>query len=295
MTLAPVFAAAGLALLLWSGTPIANKIAVQYMDGLTAGVLRSLVAGAVALCIAWFGKLPFPQSRRDRFTLLLSGVSCFAIWPALMSIGLAHTSAGHGALIMATIPIFTVLIALLLEKRLPRFGWWLGAGIAFGATAILIAYQKPALDGSGGAPVQPGDLIILGGCVVCAIGYVCGGRISPKIGTVATTFWGLGCALALLVPVFALIATRTAWITVPYQGWLAIGWMTFCSSLLGYALWFFALGHGGIARMGSLQLSTPVLTVVAAWVILDEPATASLVLICAAIISGTYTAQRLAR
>ena len=40
-----IFAAAGLALVLWSGTAIANKIAVGYMDDMSAGVLRSGLAG----------------------------------------------------------------------------------------------------------------------------------------------------------------------------------------------------------------------------------------------------------
>ena len=37
-----------MALVLWSGTAIANKIAVAYMSGMTAGVLRSMLAGVVS-------------------------------------------------------------------------------------------------------------------------------------------------------------------------------------------------------------------------------------------------------
>ena len=40
--------AGGGAILLWSGTAIANKIAVAYMDPMTAGVLRSMLAGIVS-------------------------------------------------------------------------------------------------------------------------------------------------------------------------------------------------------------------------------------------------------
>jgi len=62
--------------------------------------------------------------------------------------------------------------------------------------------------------------------------------------------------------------------------------------LLGYAAWFWALGRGGIARVGSWQLAQPVLTVVLAAALLREPVTLPLALSAAAIVAGTAIAQR---
>ena len=89
------FGAAVLALVMWSGTAIANKVAVEYMSGLTAGVLRSMLAGTIALAVAFIFKLPRPATAKDRLLLITSGLTSFAIWPSLISIGIARTTATH--------------------------------------------------------------------------------------------------------------------------------------------------------------------------------------------------------
>ncbi len=280
------------ALILWSGTAIANKIAVAHLDGLTAGVLRSMAAGIFALVIGLVLKLPFPDTGRDRLLLAIAGITSFALWPIMLSIGIVRTTAGHAALIMAMIPVFTVLILALLQRRFPATGWWIGAGIALTATAILMTSRGVSLEVLEDGSSFGGDLIILLGSVFCAAGYVTGGKLSPKTGTAATTFWGLSMALLVLVPVFLVIFDHTHWSEVPVSAWMAIAWMIFLSSLAGYALWFYALGKGGIGRIGSLQLLMPVITLFAAAMILDEKLSLLLAATCVAIILGTMLAQR---
>ncbi len=284
--------AAVLALVMWSGTAIANKIAVEYMSGLTAGVLRSLLAGILALAIASSLRLPRPTTGRDWMLLVGSGVTSFAIWPSLISIGIERTTATHAAIIMATIPVFTVLITHLLQRRLPHRGWWCGAIIAIVAMIVLLTRQASGTVAPLREPTVVGDLIILSGTFICAVGYVAGGSLSRKIGSIATTFWGLATALIPLVPMFALLASGTVWPDVPARGWMAIAWMTVLSSLAGYALWFYALSTGGIARIGSLQLAMPVVTIAAAVLLLGEAITAEIATITAAIVFGTWWAHR---
>jgi drug/metabolite transporter (DMT)-like permease len=61
-----VYAAAAGALLLWAGTPVANKLAVVSIDPATVGMLRSVLAGPVALIIALILRLPFPARGNSR-------------------------------------------------------------------------------------------------------------------------------------------------------------------------------------------------------------------------------------
>lgn len=286
-----VAAAGATALVLWSGTAVANKIAVGHMDAMTAGILRSMLAGFFAVGVAVAARLPRPASPRQWGLLLLSGIASFAIWPMLLSLGLGLTTANHAALIMAMLPVFTGLLVAGLERRHPHLGWWAGIGVAAAGTVLLVFYRSAGalLTEEGG---MLGDLIILAGTLICAMGYVAGGRLSPVIGTWATTFWGLAAALVVLVPAFLLLFDRTDWSAVGAAGWGAIAYMTFMSSLIGYAAWFWALGHGGIARIASWQLMQPVLTVaLAAW-LLSEVLTVPLILSAAAILVGTAIAQR---
>ena len=291
---APAFAAASTALILWSGTAIANKIAVAYMDALSAGVLRSLLAGIVATIIAVVLRLPFPNSRRDTVILLVSGISSFAIWPALLSLGIERTTAIHAALIMALIPIITVLFATFIDGGKLRMGWWAGSAIAITATAVLVVARADTPQHVAGGTSVYGDLLILLGCVTCSIGYVAGGKLSAKLGTAATTFWGLAAALLILIPVFFALYPHTVWTTIPLESWLALAWMSLLSSFTGYVLWFYALSHGGIRRIGSLQLAMPLITLALAMLLLNETLTTTVLGSCAAILAGTYLAHRYA-
>jgi drug/metabolite transporter (DMT)-like permease len=136
-----------------------------------------------------------------------------------------------------------------------------------------------------------GDLVILLGVVACAGGYVAGGKLAPVIGTWATTFWGLGLTAVVLAPAVGLLAGRTDWGAVDASSWLAIAYMAILASLVGYVLWFWALGHGGIARMSSWQLGQPLVSVAFAGVLLGEAITLPLLVSGSVIVAGTALTQ----
>lgn len=284
--------AATVALVLWAGTAIANRFAVLAMDAVTAGALRSALAGAVALAIALLWRLKRPGTARGWLLLIAAGWCNFALWPMLMSVGIGLANASHAALIMALLPVFTGLIAAAVARRRPRTGWWLGAALALAGAFVLIALSRPAGDLALSADFLAGDLIVLGGAAICAGGYVLGARVSPGIGAWPATCWQLAAALALLVPVLAWRADATDWRAVTASAWAGIAWMALLSSLIGYGLWFVAIEKGGIARIATWQFVQPVLTVAAAAMLLGEPITWPLVVAAAATLGGTVLAQR---
>ncbi len=277
-------------LLLWSGTPVANKVAVGYMSGLTVGLTRSLIAGAIAVLVAVGLRLPFPRSWRERLVLAVSGTASFAVWPVMLSIGMERTTAGHAALILATIPIMAVLFACLLNRRWPTPGWWSGAVIALGGAALIVAARDGGFGARGAS--SAGDITVFFGGLVCAFGYVLGGRLAPRLGAAPTTFWGLALALIINVPVMIGAAPAVDWAALPAQGWLAMAWLALFSSVLAYVFWFYALGHGGIGRMASLLLVMPAITLAAAAALLGESVSPWLVGSCVAVVLGTYLAHR---
>jgi len=289
--LGPVLAAIT-TLFIWGGTAIANKYAVGFMDALTAGVLRSMLAGLAAMAICLIFRLKFPHENKHRLLLLISGLSSFAVWPAMMSVGIQLTTASHAGLIMAVLPVLTVLINSVTSRVTPIPAWWVGASLALLGAAYLSLEQVGIQGRASASNPMLGDLIIFGGCVVCSAGYVAGGKLSPVIGTIATTFWGLTVALVVLLPVFMLQLDSTDWNAIPGPAWAAIGWMAVLSSLVGYALWFYALGKGGIARIGTLQFMMPIVTLAGAVLILGEQWTLNLGVVCALILTGTFVAQK---
>ena len=282
------YALAALAVLFWGGTPVANKIAVATIDPATTGVLRAILAGPIAILLVFALKLPFPKSSHDRLLLVVSGITSFAIWPTLLSIGISLTTAAHAGLILAQIPIFTGLFAALVNRKWPGFRWWIGSIVAVVGTFFLILYRNgtTAEDAS-----ITGDLVVLAGVIACSIGYIAGGKLSPVIGTWATTFWGIALAAVTLVPVGAILLGRTNWSAVDGISWFAMSYLVILGTIGCYLAWFWALGRGGITRISSWQLAQPVITLILAAILLGELITFPLIAVAGVIVAGAAYTQ----
>jgi drug/metabolite transporter (DMT)-like permease len=283
-----VFAAAYGAVVLWGATPMATKVAVAGLDPLAVGLLRTLLAGIVALPLILFGRVALPRSRSGRVHLAVSALGGFVVFPLLFSFGLQLTSAGHGALLLGILPVLTGLIAALLERRLPGGRWWLGCTIALAGTAILVGarFDLSLADGSGF-----GDLLVLASAVAASAGYVTGARAARETGTWAVTLWGLVLGSVVLLPVlpFALAPDHLA--AAGALAWGSVLYMALVSSILAYAAWYWALGQGGIGRIGLAQFVQPLVGVVLAVALLGEALTWPMVLAAAAILAGVALAR----
>src|SRR5215475_4058775 len=138
---------AGLIMIIWGATPVATRLAVADLDPLHVGLLRTVFAGVLALPIALALRQPLPKNRRGILLLVISGASGFIVFPLLYSIGQRDTSAMHGGMILAALPIFTGSYAALVERRRPTARWIAGCIIALLGECILIALRA----GTGGA------------------------------------------------------------------------------------------------------------------------------------------------
>ena len=281
-------AAALLAVAVWGATPVATKLAVAGLDPFSVGLLRTLLACLLALPLVLSGSLQPPREPAGRGLLAVSALCGFVLFPILFSLGLGRTSAGHGALILAVLPIFTGLIAAAVERRLPGRRWWAGAVVALAGAAFLIG-QRFGL-GLDGASLL-GDLMVLASAVAASAGYVAGARAARRAGTWAVTVWGLVLGGLVLLPVLPLALVPGDLAQVGPAVWLSLLYLAAGSSILAYAAWYWALGRGGIARMGLMQFAQPVIGLALAAAVLAEPLTWPLVLAAGTIVGGLAIAR----
>ena len=288
----PALVAGAAAVIFWSGTVVANRAAVASIDGLTAGALRATFAGVLGLGLAFALRLPFPKTARHRCLLVLSGWSMFAVWPVFLSLGVALSNASHAAVIMALLPVTTGLTVALADQVEPSPAWWLGAALALAGTVLLITLTRPQGEHVLSVASLAGDLILFAGVWFCSAGYVGAAKLGEVVGSWSATFYGLGAALLPAGPAIAVLYPSIAWAEITAASWFAIGWLTLLSSVLGYALWFLAMDRGGIARVAVLQFLQPVLSVVAAALLLGERITWGAGAAGLLIAAGAFIAQR---
>ncbi len=286
---APVLVALSV-MVVWGGTPLFTKLAAEQIDPLLVGILRTVFAGVVALPLVALRRDPLPATRKGLYTLAFSGFAAFIAFPLLFSFGQAKTSAMHGALILATLPVFTSLFGTLLERRRVSAMWIAGCGIALGGEAIVIAIRTGGAS-SGSSP--RGDLIILGSSVVCSLGYVAGARLA-QVGypSLPTTLWGVGMAAVVLLPLLGWAVARDGWPQADGTAWGSILVLAVLTSIIGYVAWYWALAAGGISRVAGIQFTQPLFGLALAAIVLRERPGPMVLAAAAAILAGAWMVQR---
>jgi drug/metabolite transporter (DMT)-like permease len=281
----------GLAVMVvWGGTPIFSKIAAAQIDPLLVGILRTVIAGAVALPLMLVMRQPLPAAARDRWVLAFSGFAAFIAFPLIFTVGQHSTSAMHGALILATLPVFTSLFGHLLERRGVSLMWVLGCFVALAGEAAVIVWRTGGA--TAGSSLQ-GDGLVLASAVVCAAGYAAGARlVQGGYPSLSTTLWGLAGSALVLVPVMVWSIARTGWPHAGLGAWGSILILALLTSIVGYVAWYWALARGGIARVAGVQFTQPLFGLVLAAIVLGERPGPVTVVAGAAILAGMWMVQR---
>jgi drug/metabolite transporter (DMT)-like permease len=285
----PVAAALAL-MVVWGGTPLFSKVAAQQIDPLLVGILRTVIAGCVALPLALLMRKSLPDGSRDRLLLAVSGFSAFIAFPLIYTVGQHTTSALHGALILATLPVFTSLFGTLVERRPVSWTWVLGCVIALASEATVIVWRTA---GASGGSSLVGDLLVLTSSALCAMGYVAGARLTQRgYPATSTTLWGVSLSAVILLP---LMAWSLAGKGLPHAGaaaWASLLVLALLTSVLGYIVWYWALAKGGISRIASVQFTQPLFGIVLAAVVLGERPAAATAVAAAGILLGAWLVLR---
>ena len=289
-----VFVAACFAVVLFALVPASTQIAGLQLDGLSIGLIRAVGAGLLTAPLLIIYRLRPPNNMKDVSLLLVYAFANFAGFPVLFSLGTQKTSGAHAALIMATMPLLVGIIGIVLDRRLPRWSWFLGMAIAVAGEAALVGLRNP---GTAVGTSIVGDAIVFAGCALSAIGLVAGARLGSRMNPLAGAFWAMTIAAVGLAP-FAAVHALTApyrYLNLTGMTWAALVQITLGAAVLANVSLVWALSRGGLVRVAPLQFAQPVCALLFAGMLLNERLTSSLLFVAAAIVFGIVTASRGAR
>ena len=281
-----VFIAALSAVVIFGGSAVATKIAVADIAALDVSFLRTLLGGLIALPLVFLLKIKLPETKQQKTLLCASGFSGFIAFPVLFTYGVNLTSANHATMILATLPIITGAIAMLWDRQKPALLWWAGCSIAFVGEVALI-YQPE----TNSVATIEGDLLVLTANFLAAIGYVTGAKLQRSgYSAKGTTFWGIILFAIVLIPISPFVLDFGNLKSVGLIPWSAVLYQAVGVTIVAYILWYWALGTGGIARVGLFQFLQPVSGIVLASLLLAEPLTSGFLIASAIIMSGLILA-----
>lgn len=213
-----------------------------------------------------------------------------AVYQLLFLLGMDRTTAGNAALIIATVPMWTALLArVFIGERLGPLAW-LGLAVALVGT-IIVALQK---DVSAGKAFLLGNLIILASAILWAAGTVYSRPLLKHISPVQLSAAASVVALPIHVLVALVVRQENVgglqsvglWVIIIYSGVLSSG--------LAQPMWHFGVRHAGASHAAIIQNLIPLVAVAAAWMLRGVAPTQSQLLGGSLIICGLIV-MRLAR
>ena len=261
----------------------ATKLALDGFDPWLVAFGRAAIAGLLATAYLAAVRAPRPsRSQARRLGIVALGV--IVGFPLFISLALVTSDAAHGAVVIAVLPAATALAAVARAGERPGIGFWLAAG---GGLAIVLAFVLHEASGA----LTAADLFLLAGTALCALGYAEGGALARELGGARTISWALVLSLPLTLAVTLIVVLATDLHAGP-SAWLGFGYVAVFSMFLGFFAWYAGLARGGVARVGQVQLTQPLLSVLWAALVLGEQLTAGMLVAGAGVLVSVVATQR---
>ena len=196
---------------LWGGSFFFNGVAVHGLPPLTIVVLRTGL-GAVALwlfCRATGVRMP--ADRHIWLAFFVMGLLNNVVPFSLIVWGQTHIASGLAAILNATTPVFTVLVAHVLTAD-EKLTWNRLAGVVLGLAGVVVMIGPAALAGLGVAILA--QIAVLGGALSYAFAGIFGRRFRAMGISPAVTALGQVTASTLMLAPIALFVDHP-WTLVP--------------------------------------------------------------------------------
>lgn len=253
---------------IWSSTFIAMKDAFDYVDPLPYTLFRFIFINVLAWAVllvqhARDASVPITIRRTDLPRFLLASIPGYTLYQIFSTLGLDHSSVFTLSLLVAMVPLFTMLMLTALGESVPPYGW-LGLGIAVGGVALFLSDKRSGDDSVLGA------LLSLGAAVAFAF-YGVANRPLVKLYPAATyTAYSLlfGTIPLLLIAGPSLLDQEFG--AVPARVWLGTVYVIIFPVYVAYQLWNYAIQHRGAAAASSYGLIVPILSGILSALIFDE-------------------------
>ena len=220
---------------MWGLSFIASKHALSSgFSPMMLALVRYVMASACLLPMTLMKEKRLRLRRADILPMALSGLMGITLYYFFEYQGISRTSTVNASLILAAIPILTMVVEAVVDRRRMRGPQIAGAVISVAGTAIIV------LGGSSeGAASLAGDLLILGASVVWVAYIFISRKLHDGYSSLSMNTWQALIALVTLIPMA--LADPCDLGAIPASGWLAAAVLAVICSALCYWLYGNAL------------------------------------------------------
>lgn len=257
----PVYLAVGLAMILWSSCFVGIRAALHDFTPEHLAVLRFLFASAAMLLYAPWAKVRLP-CLKDIPALFLHGFLGYTAFSLAINHGESLISAGSTSFIIATVPIFATILAVIIlkEKVSPR----IYAGLFISMTGIgIISFGEGE-----GMALNIGALFVLIAAISDSIYLVLQKPFLKKYTAYEYTTYTMTTGTVLLciyLPGLPEQVSAASWHSIGATIHLGI-----FGTAIPYALWTYGVSKSDISKIVMSQYTIPVMALVVGYLWLGE-------------------------
>ncbi|MGG4155068.1 EamA family transporter [Peribacillus muralis] len=282
------------AVLLWSTSFVATKIAYASFSPLTLGAARFVIAAVILGMILLFKKDKTKPPIKDIGLMSVSGILGTTIYFGLENIGVELTTASIAAIIVASYPAITALMEFLFYKI--KISWIKGLGIIIAMLGVFqISYNPQS---------QEGDQQLIGNIILIVAGFVFAfynfttRKLVNKYSMITLSFYQTVAGAITFIPIAFI--EKSSWEMPSMESFLMLLYLGVFCSVIAFLLYNFGLRKLSSSSSVTLMNLVPIFGVLFSVIILHEVVRLSqvfggIIVILGVVLSVRETNRRQAR
>jgi drug/metabolite transporter (DMT)-like permease len=258
-------------IIFWSFAFPFIKIGLEELNPINLTIMRLFTTCAIFLIIVVFFPKKFsPLHKKDIIPLFLLGFLGVVIYHLGLNYGELYMSPSAASLIIATIPIFTVIFAtIFLREKITKK---IVVGIPLSLSGIVII----SLTGTSSDPFEITYISAAVAVLISALvgaGYtIAGKKLLERYSALSLTIYAFlfGCLglLPFLSPTLITEAVSLTW-----RGWSAVLFLALFPTVVGYVLWYVVLEVKTTSEISIFLYFIPVLSTIISYFLFQETIT----------------------
>jgi drug/metabolite transporter (DMT)-like permease len=270
---------------------VVKQVLGEGLSPIAIATFRFLVAGGLFLLALFIKKRLSPDyrlliERKDFITLVILALSGVTFFFTIQYTGIQMAGASIAAILVCLLSpiLISVFSARLFSEPLSRTR---ALGISVAVAGTLSVVSSDLLNLEGNTQFFVGTLILLSTPVLWAVYSLLGAKIMKRYDAFLVVAYVSLLGGLFLVPFSIAENSFLQIITLGTNEWLAILYLSFTCSLVGYYIWFYVLQKAG-STASSFLFAEPLVTVVFAFVFINETISWSVIAGAILIFVGVY-------
>lgn len=240
----------------WGTTWLASGIGVKSMPALQLAGIRQLLAGIIYVTYFLIKGASLPKGK-EWWTVIILSILNFALSNGLSTWGIKYISAGLGAIIASTFPIWLVVIGLFSGSKIPVKAI-MGLVVGFGGVCIIFYEHFHDF-------FNPGFRF---GIILSIIGtwsWAFGTLYTKKQASTFNPYFSLGLQMLItgagLLTLTKFNGTAIPLTAIPWQSWASISYLVLFGSVFAFICYMYALQHLPTEQISIYAYINPIVAV----------------------------------